>query len=99
MSTGLSVLAVIASLILGGSLLVIGLENFLEPWDKKEKIFGAIKLTIGTLILLANLALLVVATEDQAKFEMKCLSKGGFPQSNICYKDGKAVELDEEGCN
>lgn len=97
MSEALIIVMITLLLVLGSILLSVGATEFLDPWSTKEKVFGGIKLMVGVLLLIANIVFMALVAEGQAAFEMRCLSKGGFPQSRVCYKDGKEIVVDEEG--
>lgn len=97
MSEALTIVMITLSLVLGSILLSAGVVEFLDPWSTKEKVFGGIKLVVGVLLLTASIVFMALVAEGQAAFEMRCLSKGGFPQSRVCYKDGKEIAVDEEG--
>lgn len=92
-------IAMLVGVIGGGVLLVLGLANTLDPWNKKERKWGIVELTIGGVLLLS--AIVVAATEGgrQNEYTARCLSYGGVSYSDVCYKNGVKVELDEEGRN
>lgn len=99
MGTTLAVIGVVFSLVLAMILVGTGLVNFFDPWNRKEQVYGAIKLVVGILILVLNLVLMVATVEEENVFRGKCLSVGGVPAGSVCYRNGVEVKVDEEGRN
>lgn len=88
--------------LLGGVMLVsvfltVGFSNVFDPWDKKERDWGIVKLIVGGLLLLSIVGFAVAKGVEQDELKVRCISYGGVSYNNACYKDGTKVGLDEEG--
>lgn len=97
MTEAFMVIGILAGLAVGGILVSFGIVNVLDPWNKKERNWGIVKLSVGVLLLLSGIGIAVTKGVEQDEFRVQCLSYGGFPYNDICYKDGVKVDLDEEG--
>ena len=90
-------MGIIVGIIVGSTLLIVGLTNILDTWNRKKKKWGIVKLNVGALFVLGGIGLAAVEGVKQDEFRVRCLSYGGVSYNDVCYKDGAKVDLDEEG--